>query len=335
MSPTSSGCHVAEHARGPNRPGAPSAQRAARGAGARAAPRRTGLRSPEAPLGLPALRPDTHHLRARPAGTDLGIERITRTRAADSPQTRVDPVSVGARSYPVGDEEEIDGVRRNRDAPRATRPFPDRPRSTWTAGPRPSPGGCAASTRTAPTMSTTTRRRRSRRRTAGSRRCAPDPSSVASHACTPWSSSSVRSSTAPRPTRGCAAVPPDRPHARHPVCSDRAGCRWSPRRLRAAGVHELGTRHTAGRRDDHLVRHCGGRRAERCAACDRTGPSAAARGPAACAQASGSCWPTTAAAPPTRRRRQRSERNAARISAEKSSGSSHAAKWPPRSTALK
>ena len=48
-----------------------------RGAGARAAPRRTGLRSPEAPLGLPALRPDTHHLRARPAGTDLGIERIT------------------------------------------------------------------------------------------------------------------------------------------------------------------------------------------------------------------------------------------------------------------
>ena len=34
-------------------------------------------------------------------------------------------------------------------------------------------------------------------------------------------------------------------------------------------------------------------------------------------------------------RRQRSELNAARTSAEKSSGSSQAAKWPPLSTSLK
>ena len=34
-------------------------------------------------------------------------------------------------------------------------------------------------------------------------------------------------------------------------------------------------------------------------------------------------------------RRQRSELNAARTSVEKSSGSSQAAKWPPRSTSLK
>jgi len=34
-------------------------------------------------------------------------------------------------------------------------------------------------------------------------------------------------------------------------------------------------------------------------------------------------------------RHQRSELNAARTSAEKSSGSSHAAKWPPLSTSLK
>ena len=38
---------------------------------------------------------------------------------------------------------------------------------------------------------------------------------------------------------------------------------------------------------------------------------------------------------PTLRRRQRSELNAARISVEKSSGSSQAAKWPPLSTSLK